>query len=137
MGLWTVNPLQVVVSGMRRRSTAPCSPTPLRRRTPDTTLIWSDLVKLSGTRFWFFVVCTPVSHVPANPLPQYVRCAVSNDRWNGVTAQNWPPKRAIGLWTVTHSMSTMPPKWETRVTSRELVQYGKAFRLERDLRCPA
>src|SRR5262249_44710039 len=28
-------------------------------------LIWSDLVKLSGTRFWVFVFCTLASHVPA------------------------------------------------------------------------
>jgi SAM-dependent methyltransferase len=28
-------------------------------------LIWSDLVKLSGARFWFFVFGAPASHVPA------------------------------------------------------------------------
>ena len=28
-------------------------------------LIWSDLVKLSGTRFWFFVFCARALHVPA------------------------------------------------------------------------
>ena len=28
-------------------------------------LIWSDLVKLSGTRFWFFLFCAPAPHVPA------------------------------------------------------------------------
>ena len=28
-------------------------------------LIWSDLVKLSVTWFWFFVVSTSASHVPA------------------------------------------------------------------------
>ena len=28
-------------------------------------LIWCDLVKLSGTRFWFFVFCTRVLNVPA------------------------------------------------------------------------